>query len=456
MFRSRHGIRMLTLLGTVAVLLGLTVPGAAATTTIAAAVTVSPMANISSACPGGNSEVEEATAPPHYIYAEWMGCNGGIGFARSADDGRTWSKGFSLLGSTYPAVYGSWDPALAVAPDGTIYASYMVANGGPGNSILMYPQVAVSTDHGASFANFYKDLPPVTTSNWGDRDFIAVGRNGTLYLTWNYGPSSAVVTTQCAPGGSCGYATGDLNAVIQTSTDGGKTWSPVTSMAPGFPANGGTWAPLVVQPDGRVDAVDLSHQVDPGTYKLNTGYEEFLSSRDGTTWPANPQPLFADDGPVALQEWWIDGDISTDSGGNLYITWDTQTSAGDIGWLTWSSDGGRHWATPVRITPDTDNAMHLTEVAGASDGTAYVAWQTDAPAQGYATYVRPFSIRRGWLAPAVQVSGSSYGNASLWPGDTFGISPLPGGRVSLTWGSAVGSSPTSDIYSSVVTFRNNS
>jgi hypothetical protein len=105
----------------------------------------------------------------------------------------------------------------------------------------------------------------------------------------------------------------------------------------------------------------------------------------------------------------------------------------------------------VRVTPDTDNAMHLVEVAGASDGVAYVGWQTDAPKQGYATYLRPFSIRRGWLGPAVQVS-AQYGNASIWPGDTFGITPLDGGRVSLTWGSAVGSAATSDIYASVVTF----
>jgi hypothetical protein len=223
-------------------------------------------------------------------------------------------------------------------------------------------------------------------------------------------------------------------------------------MAPGFPANGGTWAPLVIQPDGQVDAVDLSHHVDPGTYTLGPGYQEFLSSPDGKTWPANPQPLFANEGPIALQEWWIDGDISTDHGGNLYITWDTQTSAGDIGWLTWSRDGGRHWARPVRVTPDTDNAMHLLEVAGVSDGVAYVGWQTDASAQGYATYLRPFSIRRGWLGPAIQVSGSSYGNATIWPGDTFGVTPLPGGRASVTWGSAVGSAATSDIYASVVTF----
>ena len=403
------------------------------------------MTDISSACSGANSEVEEATAPPHYVYAEWIGC-GGIGFARSADDGTTWSKAFAVPGSAGL----SWDPAIAVGPDGTIYASYM-ARATLGSSTIMYPQVAVSRDHGASFAAVYKDLPP-TAGNWGDRDFIAAGRDGKLYLTWDYGPSAAKVTLLCAGSGSCAYSTGDLNAVIQTSADGGRTWSPITSMSPGFPANGGYSVPLVIQPDGRIDAVDWTHHIDPGTLKIHPGYEQFLSSRHATTWPANPKPLFASQGLIALPTWWIDGDISTDRNGNLYITWDTQTRAGDIGWLTWSCDGGRHWAPPVRVTPDKDNAAHIVEVAGAPDGVAYVGWQTDVAKRGYAIYLRAFSIRRGWLGPAIQVSGASYGNPAIWPGDTFGITPLPCGRGGLTWGGAIGSSKNSEIYSSVVTF----
>ena len=50
---------------------------------------------------------------------------------------------------------------------------------------------------------------------------------------------------------------------------------------------------------------------------------------------------------------------------------------------------------------------------------------------------------------AVRVS-AAYGNAAIWPGDTFGISPLPDGRISLTWGSAVGTAKRSAIYASVV------
>ena len=88
-------------------------------------------------------------------------------------------------------------------------------------------------------------------------------------------------------------------------------------------------------------------------------------------------------------------------------------------------------------------------------GIGYVAWQTDAPRAGYATYLRPFSVRRGWLAPAVRVF-TQFGLAAIWSGDTFGIATLTwesGAHVTrlvLSWGSAVGRSNESEIYAAAV------
>ena len=45
----------------------------------------------------------------------------------------------------------------------------------------------------------------------------------------------------------------------------------------------------------------------------------------------------------------------------------------------------------------------------------------------------------------------AYGNVRIWPGDTFGIARLPDGSISMTWGSAVGTSKASAIYAAVVT-----
>jgi hypothetical protein len=147
-------------------------------------------------------------------------------------------------------------------------------------------------------------------------------------------------------------------------------------------------------------------------------------------------------------EWWIDGDISADSAGNLYATWDTQVGGRDIGWLAYSTDHGKRWSALRRVTPDTDNATHIVQVVGGRPGIAYVGWLADNSPHGYALYLRPFSIRKGWLSGPIRVS-KAFGNAAVWPGDTFGISlqpmpsvapgsPVRAPAVVVSWGSAVG------------------
>ncbi len=86
-----------------------------------AAPRITPMTDVSR-CAGSSSEVEEAFAPPGYVYAEWIGC-GGIGFARSDDSGRHFGPALTVPGSRG----FSWDPAITVAADGTVYAAFMHA-----------------------------------------------------------------------------------------------------------------------------------------------------------------------------------------------------------------------------------------------------------------------------------------------------------------------------------------
>ena len=424
----------------------LAVLGLAAPRAFAASSGAGPVADVSSACAGQNAEVEQAVAPPRYVYEAWIGCRG-EGFARSVDGGAHFSAPITLPDSS-----GSDDPAVAVAPDGTVYVSYLRYHDN-----YAYPVVATSFDHGASFSQASSLIPSVK-GNWGDRDFIAAGRGGTVYVTWDYGPSAADVQIVCSPAGSCAYGAVDATAVVQKSTDHGKTWGPITPMQPGFPAGGGYDASVLVQPNGVVDALMLDHPLDPGTFAVHPGHELFTSSSDGgKTWSPAVQ-VGGSAGTISDTEWWIDGDLSTDRAGNLYATWDTQSPSGDsdIGWLSYSTDRGRTWSAPIRVTPDQDNAVHIVESAGAGPGIADIAWQSDSSPQGYATYLRPFSIRDGWLAPVKRVS-SQYGNPAIWPGDTFGISVLPGRHgpgapehAVLSWGSAVGGSKNSEIYAAVV------
>jgi hypothetical protein len=410
----------------------------------AAATTGDTVVDISSSCGTQNAEVEQATDPTlGYVYELWMGCSK-IAFARSTDGGRTFGKPISVDGGP-GSNYNAWDPSIAVAPNGTIYAAYMIAR-----SDQWYPVVAASFDHGLSFSQVVQVVPP-DEKNWGDRDFVAVGPDGTVYLTWDYGPSRASVTELCSATGSCGYATGELNEVLQRSTDGGKTWSPMVPISPGFPISGGDSAPLVVEPNGRIDMLYQQYPIlDPTTYALGLGHEYFTSSTDrGATW-STPVLVGGNAGTMSLDEWWIDGDIGIDSAGNLYAVWDTQDPDGDTGWLSYSTDHGVTWSAPVQVPPERVNAPHVMEVAGGGSGIAYISFLTSSDPRGYAEYLRSFSIRRGWLTGAQQVS-TEFGDPSVWPGDTTGISTLANGRVELSWGSATPSTgKKSDIWAANV------
>ena len=401
---------------------------------VSATYTVGTINNLSASCSGQNAEVEQAVdSRLGYVYEEWMGCQG-IAFARSTDRGRTFGEPVSVPGSVGSNV-NSWDPALAVGPDGTVYAAFMVAKNAD-----WFPMVARSDDHGATFSNV-SAVPPADHKNWGDREFIAVGPDGTVYVTWDYGPQRTSVTFICASAGSCAFLTGDLNVVMQTSTDRGVTWSKQYYVSPGFPASGGDSGPMVIERNGRIDVLYQGYQItDTTTFTMNPAVSYFTASNDhGKTW-STPVAVGASAGTMSLSEWWIDGDIGIDAADNLYATWDTQGtnsdgSANDIGWLSFSTDRGKQWSTPIQGPLDkTGNVPHLMEVAGAGSGTAYVSWLSNSSG-AYAEYLRAFSVTRGWLSPPAQVSAES-GDSSVWPGDTTGISILSPTELVLSWGSA--------------------
>jgi hypothetical protein len=414
---------------------------------------ISPITEFSRTCAGQNSEVEQAVDPVRgYVYEEWMGCGNQIAFATSADGGRHFGRPVVLPGSS-----GAWDPAIAVAPGGTVYAAFMTQT-----KHHIFPVVEASFNHGKTFPQV-RSIVPGHRNNWGDREFITVGPDGTVYLTWDYGPSAKAVTYICNPAGSCAFATGDLNVVMQKSTDGGRTWGPILHISPGFPASGGDSAPVLVEPSGRIDVEYQGYHITSRTkYTMTPAHSYFTSSVDGgKTWSA-PVRI----GPARLTmskaEWWIDGAMSADAAGNLYVTWDSQHAGRDIGWLSYSTDHGRTWSPLLRVTPDTSNATHIVQVAGGRPGVAYVGWLADNSPGGYALYLRPFSIARGWLSGPVRVS-REFGKRSVWPGDTFGISlepamhqgPLGGWqRVVVSWGSAVGQQrhPDSEDFSAIVAF----
>jgi hypothetical protein len=274
-------------------------------------------------------------------------------------------------------------------------------------------------------------MPPAQPKiNWGDRDFIAVARDGTIFLTWTYGQSARQILT----------GRGHANVVIQSSADGGKTWRRITPVSRSV--LGGAIAFLLVEPSGRIDVL------------MWAGHHDYFTSSGnaGRSWS---KPVAIQPGAGRINSppvYWIDTALGIDAAGILYATWDTQRPGGDIGWLSYSTDHGRTWSAARRVTPDHGKAGHLMAVAGGRPGIAYLGWLSPRSRRGFAQYLRPFSVRRGWLSAPLRVS-RKFGATAVWPGDTIGISVLPRGhgrpRVMVSWGSAV-SSQNSQIWAATV------
>lgn len=397
---------------------------------------VGTIADVSARCPGTGDISEATDRALGSVYVGFEGCRReeGIGFVRSLDGGASYSASVAM-----PDSNGAWDPSLAVAPNGTLYVSFMKTVGR-----RTYPVIDVSRDDGQTFT-VENSLRPQQSDNWGDAEYLAVAPDGTLYVSWGYGPSASTERERCAPNGSCWATHGELNVVVQSSSDEAVSFSPISVITPGYPDAGADMGPITVEPDGNVGVLFQEYEVvNHRSLKLAHGHEFFTSSSDdGVTWSA-PVEVGAGAGEMTVNEWWNDCSLGVDPAGNLYATWDTQGREGnrrtDIGWLSFSTDGGREWSDPVQATPDTTDAPHIMEVLGGPPGEAYVGWLSDSDPRGYAEYLRTFSLASGagaggWISPATQIS-QEFGESRRFPGDTFGIATLSPEQLVLSWGSA--------------------
>jgi hypothetical protein len=232
-----------------------------------------PIRDVSVGCPGTGDISQAVDRARHYVYQEFEGCDdgNGIGFARSADGGKSYTRPVALPGSD-----GGWDPWLAVAPDGIVYAAFMDTLGN-----RTYPVIDVSRDHGRTFRAGYS-LRPALGDNWGDADYLAAGPNGTLYVAWDYGPPDPEVNSACSPTGSCWATSGDLNVVVQSSADEARTFTPASVVNPGYPDGGADEGSITVAPNGVVDVLYQGYEVtNRKTLTLARGHEYFTTSADG-------------------------------------------------------------------------------------------------------------------------------------------------------------------------------
>jgi prepilin-type processing-associated H-X9-DG protein len=289
----------------------------------------------------------------------------------SDDGGGTWTPTTLPVPADVPGCAASqgkpcpFGPDVAFGPDGTLYVLYVSLRGNgndPGNLWL-----STSADGGRTLA------PPTRMA--GELTFqarLAVDPRGPVYATWLQG-----------------FGTGNLSftepvpyVVATRSDDRGKTFSAPVRVSDQSRARLGGPSP-VVDSKGRLSVLYEDYKENrrdfsalpgppaeqPSALVVNT------SSDGGTTFAPGVE---VDTGLIATRRFLIylpeSPELSAGPDGTLFATWADGRSGDDDVFLRRSSDGGRTWASAVKVNDNGKDgtAQFLPKVDVAPDGRVNV------------------------------------------------------------------------------------
>jgi hypothetical protein len=307
------------------------------------------------------------------LYAASPGAPGGGGnFWRSTDGGQTWSQGL-----TVGSLAGGGDSDLAVAYD----SAHTVFN--IDLEDLVASDLCSSTDHGQTFPNngcatgfATNQQQPASDRPWINTDPT---HPGLLY------------------GGYDGLAFGGGAPEMQTSTDGGRTFSNCGQvLEPGSDAfahfsptgaleNSETMGKPAIGPDGSVYVPftqphmvgqQATEPADPTPGNLYVGV-----GRGGcppATSTFHDTTIYKNDAGLGSEFAAIFPGVAVDPGGYVYVLGDGRLSGTQSGfgiYLFVSRDGGEHFSAPIQVDPGPPHAAQIASIAaGNAPGEVLIGW----------------------------------------------------------------------------------
>jgi hypothetical protein len=324
-----------------------------------------------------------AIAPDGTVYASTPGDNGAV-LARSDDKGKTWTKLPTATSTATQAALKGGDSDVVVAKDGTVYAADLNVDG-----ITVFR----STDKGAHFPQ------QSFVNSTSDREWLAVtGPHGeNVYVVWHE------------------IATGTMLAAV--SHDSAKTFGVPQVLY----SNAGTTAESVhdgtaiggVSTDSRgrvfvsyatsrLTTTDTTY----GTPPVDTIHLSVLEP-EGSGWHDYLVNGGADDANYG--NFWMASAV--DRGDTVYAVYSGYAHKGQPMhvWLQASTDHGRTWTTPYAVDdvlPGPPGQDLFGWVAGGGKGVAVVSWyHTAAPNKDVGGI--------DWTVPVAQVRGLTTGHPSV-------------------------------------------
>ena len=277
--------------------------------------------------PQNEPSVKISRINPNRVIAAWRDFRTGVnpplrrvGYSLSTDGGQSWSVS-QLLPQIIPGALLSSDPVVGVDLSGNFYIYTISLNDNTGNGELW---VFKSTDEGKTFDKVYQMAN--APSSFEDKEWATSDLNSSspfannLYCSWTrFYPSTQILLVR--------------------STDEGVTWSsPVTvsdqsAVQGSFPAVG---------PNGELYVTWLGYNV---TDKIM-----FDKSTDGGV-------TFGTDIIIsnATNSWFPHMAVDLSGGprnGYIYVTWGDDRNGDDDAFLSYSSDGGDTWSSPMTVNND--------------------------------------------------------------------------------------------------------
>lgn len=271
---------------------------------------------------------------------------------------------FPLCRPTNPRVNGvpdagsQWDPAVALRPNGLLYAAWVDPRDEPAGASSIY--VGVSDDNGTTWTDLNRSVNEFGPGANED-PAVAVGTDGVLYVAWRGGQDVYVGSSPDGVEWGAAVRVNDVSSFGTVSESRGPA--------------------IAVSPNGTIlVAWEDWRNGEPDIYAAS-------SADDGRTW--RPNVRVNDDFGGAEQRG--DPALSVDALGVAYLAWqDARDGPGDPDiFAAVSLDGGRIWSANERVNDDTGAAWQGDpDIEVDFAGTAHVVWQDNRHGTGEVYYAR--------------------------------------------------------------------
>jgi hypothetical protein len=384
--------------------------------------------------PGAEVEPDVAVDPgnPDRVVGMWQqdrwndGGAHGIGVTYSGNGGRTFAETVLPVNSCAPGGLGyerASDPWVSIGPDGTAYANALAFDATTARNTVA---AVVSRDGGRTWRHPTVLIDDTSIQFFNDKNSITADprRAGTAYSVWDRldgGPTGTQVLT--GP------------TLLSVTHDRGHTWS-----TPRVIVDTGQFEQTignVIVGDPRTGTLyDVFNHVtytDGSANQVVSARYEVIRSRDGgRTWSAPVR--ITDDTSVLDVDPNTGAPLRTGSGlpsiaidpdtGQLYLAFEGSDFTGgtyDQVELTSSTDGGRSWRRPTRISGAPASPAFTPTVAVSRSGVVGVSYYD----------IRTLAPGRRWGCSAPPKTGSACappGNTTTLPTSTWLTVSPRGGR----------------------------